>query len=593
MALRSLSKDPTHYAQESSQRSVRQLKAESCWRSLRSAHKLKAMNAQCPMPHAPCPISNLIMIVQPNLVSLLLLLPTSITAGGYGQFTPLTPLPIPEVPIQASNFSQAPNSLSCTSGSISEEINAILERHKLERSRLGILVQTLSGKTIYAREHRSYFTPASVTKLLTTAAALIELGENYRFRTSIYGTVDGSRARLRLVGRGDPTLTMEQLEDLAEQLRAIGVTHIEELVAEDGYLGDLEIDTTWEWEDLQEGYGTRVNSLIAFENAIAIELLPQDQGEKLQVIWEDETEARRWRLENKTLTVAPDEEEFVRLTRDPEQRLITVYGALRAGSASETAYVAVPDPAVHFLRYFRRALEKSDIVLGRATVVRRKSGESKEAILEPELAFIESEPLAEIVKETNQTSNNLYSEVLLRLLGIRAIERRLVSAESSSSCTLYYGSPCPPAISGLQAISDSLAKLGVDPEGYMQQDGSGLSRHNSISPEALVQLLRADALVSRQSFRDSLPVAGISGTLRRRLRETSAEEIKVSAKTGGMRGVSTLAGYITSPREETRVFSIMFNNSNQPGEVRSRAIDEIVLLLQKLPDCKNRSAVSE
>lgn len=536
------------------------------------------------MPHSPFPMPHSIMILQPNLVSLLLLLPTSLATGVSGQSTSPTFLPRGEAAIQVPIFSQAPNSRSCSSASINGEIEAILKRHKLDRSRLGILVQTLSGETIYAREHRSYFTPASVTKLLTTASALIELGENYRLRTSIYGTVDGSRARLRLVGRGDPTVTLEKLEELAGQLRAIGVTHIEELVAEDGYLGDLEIHPTWEVEDLQEGYGARVNSLIAFENAIALELRPQAKGEKLQVIWEDKIEARRWRLENKTLTVAPDEEEFVRLERDPEQRLITLYGTLREGSAPETAYVAVPDPALNFLRYFRRALEKSGIVLERGTVARRSSGEIGEAILEPELAFIESEPIAEIVKETNLTSNNLYAEVLLRLLGKGAIERGLVSADSSSACPLVSGSPCPPAISGLQAISDSLAKLGVDPESYIQEDGSGLSRHNLISPEALVQLLRAMAEPQWQTFRDSLPLAGIRGTLRRRFRNSSAEGI-VSAKTGGMSGVSTLAGYITSPQAETLVFSIMFNNSNRPSQVRSLAIDEIVLMFQKLPDC--------
>ncbi|NER36140.1 MAG: D-alanyl-D-alanine carboxypeptidase/D-alanyl-D-alanine-endopeptidase [Oscillatoria sp. SIO1A7] len=559
------------------------------------------------------------MIFKPQLLSLFLLLPTSLVyaqeaaatidvgkesiflvkqaTNNQEQLSPNirsiaiqrseqydeSPMPITGNPTPSGEgqVAQSP----CSSVSIDAEIEAIRKKYKLDRSGLGIFAQTMDGKTLYARNHRSYFTPASVTKLLTTAASLVLLGENYRLRTSIYGTVDGDRARLRLVGRGDPTINPEQLEDLAKQLRDKGITNIEELVAEDGYLGEIEIDPTWEVEDLQEGYGAAVNSLIVLENAIAIELIPQGLGEKLKVIWEDETEAGRWRVENKTITGSKDAEEFVRLTRDPEKRLITIYGNLRVGSASETAYVAVPDPAENFLRHFRRALKKSGIFVERASVVRRTGLEARET--EPELAFIESEPLSEIIKETNKVSNNLYAEVLLRLLGIRELQRQVASGKDFSPCPSVSGSPCLspiPAIAGLQAISDILTKLGVDPESYIQQDGSGLSRHNLISPEALVQLLRAMDRPQWQTFRDSLPVAGIGGTLRGRFRETSAEGM-VLAKTGGMSGVSSLAGYITARERETLAFSIEIDSSNRPGQVRSKAIDEIVLLLQTLSPC--------
>ena len=555
------------------------------------------------------------MIFKPHLLSLLLLLPTSLlyaqeaaatidigkesiflveqatnnqnscySCRGDSRIAP-TPSMLPTITGNPTPSGEELAQSRCTSISIDREIEAIRSKYKLDRSGLGIFAQTMDGKTLYARNHRSYFTPASVTKLLTTAASLVLLGDNYRLRTSIYGTVDGDRTRLRLVGRGDPTITPKQLEDLAKQLRDKGITNIEELVAEDGYLGELEINPTWEVEDLQEGYGAPVNSLIVLENAIALELIPQGLGEKLKVIWEDETEAGRWRVENKTITGSKDAEEFVRLTRDPEKRLITIYGNLRVGSASETAYVAVPDPADNFLRHFRRALKKSGISVRRASVVRRTGLEARET--EPELAFIESEPLAEIIKETNKVSNNLYAEVLLRLVGIRELQRQIASGKNISPCPSISGSPCLspiPAIAGLQAISDTLTKLGVDPESYIQQDGSGLSRHNLISPEALVQLLRAMDRPQWQTFRDSLPVAGIGGTLRRRFRETSAEGM-VLAKTGGMSGVSSLAGYITAPERETLAFSIEIDSSNRPGQVRGKAIDEIVLLLQKLSSC--------
>jgi D-alanyl-D-alanine carboxypeptidase/D-alanyl-D-alanine-endopeptidase (penicillin-binding protein 4) len=186
---------------------------------------------------------------------------------------------------------------------------------------------------------------------------------------------------------------------------------------------------------------------------------------------------------------------------------------------------------------------------------------------EREVAAIVSPPLSQLIEETNQESNNLYAESLLKTLGANPSR----TADSSAA--------------GLDVVKSSLTDLGVNPQSYVLTDGSGLSRHNLVSPEALVQTLRGMAQTPVAAlYQASLPVAGVSGTLYKRFQKTPAQGI-LKAKTGSMSGVSTLAGYLNSPHFPPLVFSILVNQSDQSGKVLRQAIDEMVLLLTRLRSC--------
>ncbi|WP_267871724.1 D-alanyl-D-alanine carboxypeptidase/D-alanyl-D-alanine-endopeptidase [Nostoc sp. CHAB 5715] len=138
---------------------------------------------------------------------------------------------------------------------------------------------------------------------------------------------------------------------------------------------------------------------------------------------------------------------------------------------------------------------------------------------------------------------------------------------------------------GLEVVKASLTQLGVDPANYILVDGSGLSRRNLVTPEALVQTLRGIARTpTAYIYRASLPVAGKSGTLKGRFQDTPAEGI-VQAKTGTLTGVVSLSGYMNAPKYEPLVFSILVNQSEQPATVVRQAIDEIVVLLTQLQRC--------
>ena len=138
---------------------------------------------------------------------------------------------------------------------------------------------------------------------------------------------------------------------------------------------------------------------------------------------------------------------------------------------------------------------------------------------------------------------------------------------------------------GLKELKTALTQLGVNPNSYILADGSGLSRHNLISPEALVQTLRFMANSPAASiYRQSLPIAGESGTLKNRLNSTPNRVI-LQAKTGTLSGVSALSGYIEVPDYEPLVFSIIVNQSDLSAASMRSATDEIVLLLNRLRRC--------
>jgi len=439
-------------------------------------------------------------------------------------------------------------------------VEAIANRPQFRRSRWGILIQNLStAATLYNRDAQQYFIPASNAKLLTTAAALQKLGPQFRIRTSVYGDRNG---RLYVMGRGDPSITEAQLKDLAKQLKQRGINQISQLIADDSYFQGEQVNPNWEWEDVQAGYGAPINSLIFNENSIELILSPQSLGQPLRVRFADAAQASQWRVENNSATGAQTDSEFVEVGRDFAQPLIRVRGKLRVGSEPEPVYVSVVNPANNFLQRFQQALVAEGITVRQALVASNSQPQTEE------LAAVESQPLAELVKETNQESNNVYAEVLLRLLG------KIMPVTQNNQDEI-----------GLNAVKAALTQLGVNSDGYILADGSGLSRHNLVSPEALVQTLRLMANSPLASiYRASLPVAGASGTLRNRFNNTAAQGI-VQAKTGTLTGVSALSGYVEVPNYELLAFSIIVNQSDLPVEDLREAIDEIVLVLTRLRRC--------
>lgn len=443
-------------------------------------------------------------------------------------------------------------------------IETVINRPEFSQGRWGILIQTVAhANTLYSHDATKYFIPASDAKLLTSAAVL-QLNPQFRIRTSVYATTDGG---LRVVGRGDPSLTDVQLKELARQLSQRGIRQYSRLIASDYFRGAI-VNPSWEWEDVQADYGAPVNSSILNQNAVKLTLFPQQLSQPLLVNWSDPIEAKQWQIDNESTTVRSVESVGVNVSRESKTNVLKITGQLNIDAKPESISLAVVDPNEHFLRHFRRALADVGIM---QTVEPKKTSRELSLIVN-ELAEVESPPLSELLKEMNQNSNNLYAEALLRVLGANL--GKLSPTDSTAQI-------------GLNVVKTTLTQLGVDPSGYEMVDGSGLSRHNLITPLAIAQTLIVMARSPEDSFyRASLPVAGRFGTLKDRFRNTPASGI-VQAKTGTVSGVVALSGYINPPNYEPLVFSIIVNQSNQPTATIRQAVDEIVLLLTRLHQCKD------
>jgi D-alanyl-D-alanine carboxypeptidase/D-alanyl-D-alanine-endopeptidase (penicillin-binding protein 4) len=455
-----------------------------------------------------------------------------------------------------------------------ESIEAMLVRPELRRTRWGILVQTLDDRqTLYTHNAEQYFIPASNVKLLTTAAVLEQLGPEFRIRTSVYQWQSGDQQVLQVVGRGDPSLTDEDLATLAQQLRDRGITDIDHLIGDDSYFQGESVNPTWEWEDVQAGYGAPVNSLILNQNAIDLTLIPQAVGQPLSVQWDDPVEATTWQVENRSTTVAPSAPEFLNIGRNLSQPVLYVRGHLRVGSAAEPVAISIPQPAEHFVQRFVQALATQAIRVHQTSIITQPIVSQG-----VEIAAVESAPLAQLLVETNRESNNLYAEALLRSLGKTNLDIRATSdtATSDTNSTLE---------AGIAALKVTFDGWGINPDSYALVDGSGLSRQNLVSPEAIVQTLQAMAQSSSASvYRNSLSLAGVNGTLQNRFRQAPVER-RLQGKTGQLSNAIALSGYLEPMNHAAVTFSILVNPFNQPTSQIQTTIDDIVDVLARMQAC--------
>ncbi|HEY9735394.1 MAG TPA: D-alanyl-D-alanine carboxypeptidase/D-alanyl-D-alanine-endopeptidase [Trichocoleus sp.] len=468
-------------------------------------------------------------------------------------------------------------------------LDAIAAQPLLRTARVGVLVETqgatpVERQVVYQRDADRFFIPASNAKLLTTAAALDFLGPDYRIRTSVLASAAGGDSEtasgltsLRVVGRGDPSFSQQDLASLAQQITAAGVRQVSQLVADDSYFAGSAVNPNWEWEDVQAGYGAPVNSLILEGNALNLSLVPQAVGQPLRVIWEDGAPADSWQVINQSQTVAPGTPESVAVGRDLAQPVLYVQGQLVAGSDAEEVAIAIPTPAQNFVAQLQRALVARGVLVGRTAVVQDAAAGGFADMTE--LAFHQSPPLSELLIPTNRNSNNLYAEALLKTVGVRYFSQATETPnEASQNATA----------AGVIAATAVLTRIGLAPSSFVLADGSGLSRHNLVTPSALVEVLQRMATHPRAAvYRSSLSVAGVSGTLRNRLRGTSLEG-NFYGKSGAVSGNVSLSGYLNAPNYQPLVVSILINNSNQRAGQLRQVIDDMLLTLAQVEDCSDR-----
>ena len=440
-------------------------------------------------------------------------------------------------------------------------VEALLGTAPTNKGEWGLLiVDAESGDTLYEQNADKYFVPASNMKLFTTALALAKLGPEYRFHTTLEtrGTISSEGVLggdLALVGRGDPNLSNRKfpyelkeefdgppekaLVELADALVAKGVKEISgDVIGDDSYFPRERYPNGWEIDDMVWEYGAAISAIVVDDNTVALTLMPGEQaGNPVQGTVTPATPD--FTVENEVTTSAADVKPDLTLTREPGANIVVVKGSLPAKSAPRKLVLAIEEPAQHAAATLKRLLEERGVKV--AGVARARHDHAELGGDPAVLAEHVSVPLGDAVKLINKISQNLHTEMLLRT----------VARQNAVWAT-------PDEL--MKVPTDFYAAAGIAPGDVIQADASGLSRHDLVTPRAIVTLL---GFAQKQSwfglYYASLPVAGVDGTLEDRMKNTLATG-RIHAKTGSVEHVRTLSGFAETPDGRRVIFSFLSNN---------------------------------
>jgi len=314
---------------------------------------------------------------------------------------------------------------------------------------------------------------------------------------------------------------------------------------------------SWEWEDLDQDYGAAPSPFIVDENTFQFRVTA---GNGLDVPpsiqFRNPLAGALVRVKNLANTNGQNEESTLQAYFLPGDSFLYLSGNIPLRSTREfvRSIINPTDYVPHLLEL--QFLQKG--VPHKGSVKQGKCND---------LDFytkITSSPLSVLMNHTLLVSDNLYTEIFLKMLGLN-----LNSTDFTFS-------------QGLKEVRNILTAGKVNASSYIQADGSGLSRHNLVSSQAIMNVL--ELMASQKEYISFLPVAGKTGTLANRFKGTAAEGI-VSAKTGSMSGVNNISGYVFNKNYKELIFSILINNSDKPGSELVKVLDAIVVLLAELENC--------
>lgn len=417
-------------------------------------------------------------------------------------------------------------------------------------------------------------------KNFTVAAAMEKLTPDFRFVTSVFatsfpgpeGTIKGN---LRIFGRGDVSISTaftegnyyKGLDDLADKIVQAGVKRIEgDLIGDDTYFTGDALPGSWEWDDLQWYYGAEVSALPLNDNAVDLTIVPAATGYGCVVKVTPVNLVMR--VINQCTTGAPNSKRSLAIVKRLNQNLLEISGSLPAGDKGFSDPVAFTRPAELFVALLKERLALKGVTVTGITRV-LDSRPLASGPPQTEIAKMESVPYSLIAAKTMKPSQNMYTETILRTLGeqLRAELVRTGSPDATQDSQRL----------GITAVRSFLAQIGVAPDSVIQHDGSGLSRHDLITPNAVASVYMYMGKQSRfsQAWRDSLTIAGVDGTLRNRFAGTKAVA-NLRGKTGTIDQVSALSGYLTTAGGDQLVISIIVNGVPEPKN-RTTLIDDVVV----------------
>jgi D-alanyl-D-alanine carboxypeptidase/D-alanyl-D-alanine-endopeptidase (penicillin-binding protein 4) len=499
----------------------------------------------------------------------------------------VTPTPTPKRATPKPSASPTPTATPTplpvqTLAQLQSKIRQRMFAPDVRRGRVGIKIVSLnSGKVIFESDSEKYFMPASNMKSFTVATGFEKLGADFRFVTSVYANAlpdaDGVvKGDLRIFGRGDvsistaffgttatdPETYYKGVDRLADKIAAAGVKRIEgSIVGDESYFKGFHIPDTWEWDDLQWYYGAEISALPINDNAVDIVVMPSTVGGTCIVTISPPNNL--FQIANTCTTTAAGTSRTLSIHKRLDRNVLEISGTLPAGTDGYRNSITISRPAELFVALLKQRLEKRGVVVTGGSRVMPKNIAAPTGQIE--IAKLESPPFREIAAKTMKPSQNMFTETILWTLGEQVGRTNGNTANSSQL--------------GINVMRRFLTSIGVPADGIVPYDGSGLSRHNLITPSANVTLYTYMAKQSRnaQAWRDSLTIGGVDGTLRNRFVGTAAQN-NIRGKTGTIDQVSALSGYVKTAAGEELVVSFIVNGVPETRQ-RTSLMDDIVVYL--------------
>ena len=471
--------------------------------------------------------------------------------------------------------------LSSQAQTLQQKVDQAVEREPLKGAVVGVMVQDMEGHVVARREAGRRMVPASNMKLITTGTGLHALGADYRFETGIgyTGTIEEGTLHgdVYVVGGGDPTIGVSDTVAVKpdalfwrwkSMLKEAGISRIDGRIIGDGraYEGHLE-NQSWSYDDTGTYYGAGCNALSFYENAVDYNVAAGAEGEPVKVT-QRYPDTPWMHFGNLTSTGPKGTGNSLYLYTTDLAPYAEMRGTYSVERKPKIEHFANKYGALTCAYYFWQNLRDTgwDISGGYADIDRGGYVRGKDFVpaykagTPTMLGTSKSPVLSRIVRQTNVLSDNFYAEAIFRQMG-----------EKASGLAVY--DSCRVAV---YDVLESLVPGKL--EGIRIEDGSGLSRLNTVSPAFLVDYLRA---MSRSkafdAFLASLPKPG-EGTLNTLLPKLTADQKdRLRLKSGSMDGVLCYSGYVLDEEgKPARVFSLMVNGAKAKTAVVREALGALI-----------------
>lgn len=460
-----------------------------------------------------------------------------------------------------------------TVNELNQQLDDIYNDNSFRNANWGVVIQSLqNGEYFYKRNEDKFFVPASNLKLFTSAAGLLALGSDYRFSTNIFinGYQSGSTlyGDIIIQGRGDPTISGRffnndiyyVFDTWIDSLIDLGISNIKgNIVGDDNLFDDTGLGNGWSWDYETDWYSAQSSAISYNDNCVDISIKYDPKNDSIIVI--SNPALRSIVILNLVKPAKGNERTNINVLRERGTNVITVSGKMKKDADSIITYATVQNPTKYAMTVLKNRIEKRGIrVNGYAMDI----DEYERVINSSDLELLftgYSENLSEIIKIINKNSQNFFAEQLLKTIGLEK---------------MGFGS----ASNGITASKEIFSEIGLNPENIIMVDGSGLSHLNMVTPRQIVDLLKY--MYSNKNvyadFYNSLPIAGIDGSLGKRMQNTTAQN-NVRAKTGYIAYVRSLSGYALTGDNEPVAFSMIANNFSVPVKLADNLQDLVCLRL--------------